>query len=275
MILFSVLMLIFGIVTKDYNGNYYKKSRYNSPPLEHYEVTLFGIDFSYINFLLFFIIVLGIGIYLLLYKNDQSLKNLVKNPKLFIQGKIEKSEKRIINKPEFLDKIKTKYSEFENKSLPNKELDIKQNSVKTSRVLSIVGTVSLFALFFTFFMASKMGFSLWFFIILSYYHFITLTPKSKKEILIKSIGYPLIFLFILMLIESGDLYDWNRNVYGLSKHFIPFLICVLIMFFTQRKRFDNPPKFSIKNPLFWISFLCLIISIVRFGIDKYIENSLN
>lgn len=255
MILFSVLMLIFGIITKDYNGNYYKHE-FEKPPLKWYDVDFFGMSFDYVNFLLFFIITLGIGIYLLVYKNDQSLKSIVKKPAIY-------------------DKIKSKYSELENNNLPNKELDTKAELGKYDRTLSIVGTVTLFSLFFTFFMASKMGFSLWFFIILSYYHYITLTPKSKKEILIKSIGYPLIFLFILMLIESGDLYDWNRNVYGLSKHFIPFLICVLIMFFTQRKRFGNPPKFSIKNPLFWVSLLCLVISIVRFGVDKYIENSLN
>lgn len=258
MILFSVLMLIFGIITKDYTGTYYdlKAHGYKTPPLKLFDVNVFGMSFDYVNFLFFFVITLGIGIYFLIYKNDKALKSAIKKPALY-------------------NKVKAKYSEFETKSLPNKELDKNENSVKNGRILSIVGTVTLFSLFFTFFMAYKTSFSLWFFIILSYYHYITLTPKSKKEILIKSIGYPLIFLFILMLIESGDLYDWNRNLYGLSKHFIPFIICVIIMFFSQRKRFGIAPKFSVKNPLFWVSLLCLIISIVRFGVDKYIENSLN
>ncbi len=87
MTLFSILMLLFGIVTKDYNGTRYSTRKFNSPPMEYYEVTLFGIDFSYINFLLFFIILLGIGIYLLLFKNDQSFKNLIKKSKLYIKKK--------------------------------------------------------------------------------------------------------------------------------------------------------------------------------------------
>lgn len=250
-ILFSILMLIFGLITKDYNGNYYKH-KYVSPPLKWYDVNIFGMSFDYVNFLLFFLITLGIGIYLLIYKNDKSLKNGIKKPAIY-------------------DSIKNKYSEFENKSLPNKELDNKKDIENDERILSIIGTVSLFALFFTFFMAYKTSFSLWFFIILAYYHNISLTPKTKREIIIKSIGYPLIFLFIFMSFESGDLYDLNKNLYGLSKHFIPFLICVLIMVFTQRKRFGKKPEFNLKSPLFWASAICLLVSIFRFGIYKSME----
>ncbi|MBU2930164.1 hypothetical protein [Winogradskyella psychrotolerans] len=253
-ILVSILMLIFGIITKDYYGErvYLIRRRLEEAPLRLLDVQIFGISFDYRNFLLFFIVTLGIGIYLFVYKNDKSLKNGIKKPAVYAS-------------------LKNKYSKFENKSLPNKELDAKIDLGNESRTLSIVGTVSLFALCFTFFMAYKTSFSLWFFVILSYYHHISLKPKTRKEILVKSIGYPLIFLFLFMIIDSGDLYDLSRNLSGLSKHVIPFLIGVLIMFFTLRKRFEKEPAFNIKSPLLWVSTICLLVSIVRFGIYKSME----
>ena len=178
MILFSVLMLIFGIITKDYNGNYYQ-DEYETPPLKWYDVDLFGMSFDYVNFLLFFIITLGIGIYLLVYLNDQSIKSTVKKPKEFILKRIQNSDKRKINKPEFLNKLKNKYSEYESSNLPEKKIEKAEKS-KEDKATSIVGMITIVAIIFTFFMATKVGFSLWFFIIYAYYQFLTLAPKSKK-----------------------------------------------------------------------------------------------
>lgn len=277
LILVSILMLIFGVLTKDYNGNYYK-NKYEKPPLKWYDVDVFGISFDYVNFLLFLIIILGIGVYLLIYKNDQSLKELIKKPKLFIQKKIKSSGNIKINKPEFLEKIKNKYSEFESSNLPKKEIE-KLEVPKEDRATSIVGIVTIVAIIFTFYMAVKVGFSLWFFIIYAYYHYLTLAPKSKKEITLKSIFYPLIFLILFSLFEKGGGetimgMEFERPLtYYLSKHFIGFIICVLIMFFSLRKQLGNKPKFNIKNLLFWISLICFLISIFRFGVIKYIENS--
>jgi hypothetical protein len=273
LILVSILMLIFGIITKDYNRN-----GYENPPLKWYNVDVFGTSFDYVNFLLFFIIILGIGIYLLIYKNDQSLKNIVKSPIVFIQKKNRKYGNIKINKPEFLDKIKNKYSEFENSKLLKKEV-VKTELPKKDQATSIVGVVTSVAMIFTFYMAMTVGFSLWFFIIYAYYHYLTLAPKSKKEITLKSIGYPLIFLILFSINEkeNGETImgmDFENPLsYYFSKHFIPFIIGVIIMFFSLRKQLGNKPKFNIKNPLFWISLICILVSVFRFGFIKYIENS--
>src|SRR5690606_35824105 len=89
-ILFSTLMIFFGIVTKDYNGARYNKRIHKKPPLEVFDVNIFGFDISYVHFLLFFVITLGIGIYLFIYKNDDSIKKRIK-------------------KPDFIHKVKLKY----------------------------------------------------------------------------------------------------------------------------------------------------------------------
>jgi hypothetical protein len=278
LILVSILMLIFGIITKDYNHYDYQYSNYKEPPLEWFDVNIFGISFDYINFILFFIIILGIGIYLLIYKNDQSLKKSIKNPRRLIQEKFKTSGNVKINNPEFLEKLKNKYTEFESSNLPKKEIE-KAEQPTEDRATSIVGMVTIVAIIFTFFMATKVGFSLWFFIIYAYYHYLTLAPKSKKEITIKSISYPLIFLILFSLFEKGGGetimgMEIDRPLtYYLSKHFIGFVICVLIMFFSLRKQLGNKPKFSIKNPLFWISLICFLISIFRFGVIIYLENN--
>ena len=89
MILFSILMLLYGIITKYFDlsdrGHLNGKLKYlpfTGIPKNYLTVKFFGINFSYLNFQLFFIIVLVIGIYLLIYKNDQSFKNLIKKSKL-------------------------------------------------------------------------------------------------------------------------------------------------------------------------------------------------
>ena len=243
--LFSVLMLLFGLITKDYIGDRYdlKHNGYDSPPLRWLEVNFFGISFDYINFLLFFTITLGIGIYFLVYKNDIEIKSLIKKPK-------------------FIDTLLNKYYEFERKSLVT---TAPIETEKADKTLSIVQITTVIALLFTFFMSIKVGFSLWFFIILSYFHFISLNSKSKKQIIIKSISYPLIFLILISSIQASDgemIMGYRVEMsfsYYIGKHIIGFIVCVAIMIFTLLKRFKNPPKFSAKNPLFWISTICLNI----------------
>jgi len=65
-ILFSILMIVFGLLTK-----YYPKfSNKKNIPLSYYRVKVFNFDFVYINFLFFFIITLGLGVYLFYFSND-------------------------------------------------------------------------------------------------------------------------------------------------------------------------------------------------------------
>lgn len=266
-------MLIYGLL-KNYSHN-------GDPdiPLNGFNVDIFGTTFDYDNYLMFFIITIGIGIYLFIFINDQSIKNIFKKPRFLNKTKSQNSDDKFkIKKVNFLDKLKSKYSEFEKKNLPNKEIE-KTELPKEDRATSIVGMVTIVAIIFTFYMAIKVGFSLWFFIIYAYYHYLTLAPKSKKEITIKSIGYPLIFLILFSIFEKGNGetimgIEFERPLtYYLSKHFIPFIIGVIIMFFSLRKQLGNNPKFSIKNPLFWVALICFLASIFRFGVMKYMENS--
>lgn len=269
-IIFSFLMLIYGFLkNRSIDGH-------PDPGIEWLYVYIFGIEFNYANYLLFFTATLFLGIYLFVFKNDQSIKDIFQKPKLFIQRKIKKSKN--INKPRFLKDIKNKYSEFESSNLPKKEIK-KTELPDEDRTTSIVGMITIVAVIFTFYMAIKVGFSMWFFIIYAYYHYLTLTPKSKKEITIKSIFYPMIFLFIFSIMEKGSGetimgIEFERPLsYYLSKHFIFFVIGVIIMFFSLRKQLGNKPKFSIKNPLFWVSLICFLISIFRFGVIKYMESN--
>jgi hypothetical protein len=247
--LFSILMLLFGLITKNFNGNYdLKQYTFESPPLIWFEVYVFGISFNYLNFLLFFTITLGIGIYFLVYKDDNEIKSYIK-------------------KPVFFEKLLNKYYEFERKSLIT---TVPIETEVVDKTLSIVQIITVFALLFTFFMSFKFGFSLWFFIILAYYHYISLNSISKKQIIIKSISYPLIFLIIISAIQSSkgeDImgYRFERPItFYLGLHLIGYFLCVLIMLFTLLKRFKSPPKFSYTYPLFWLSSICLIISVFRF-----------
>ena len=67
-ILFSILMMFFGTVTKYYNGKLYSTKLHKKPPLNLYEVNFFGIEIPCIGFFLFFLIILGIGAYLFIFK---------------------------------------------------------------------------------------------------------------------------------------------------------------------------------------------------------------
>ena len=66
-------MIFFGLVTKYYDGTEYSKRIYKAPPLELYDVTLFGLEVSYIYFILFFVITLGIGIYLFIFQPNKNV----------------------------------------------------------------------------------------------------------------------------------------------------------------------------------------------------------
>lgn len=234
-------MIFFGIVTKDYNGALYNELIHKKPPLEVFDVNIFGIDISYIHFLLFFVITLGLGIYLFIYKNDNSIK-----------------------KTDFIAKIKLKLAEVENKNLSNKKFDnkgIKQNNL----IIKIIELLTLFALFFSFYMAIS-GRNYLFFIQLSYFYLLIINPKSLKELTLKSIFYPLIFLLIFALTSNHPYYNLIQKI---SSNFLFYLICSLLTFFALRHKFQTNSKFSFKHPLFWITLLFTISEISRYFIDKH------
>lgn len=83
-------MLVYGLLTKDYKNRYYAKQKLNH--LDAFDVSLFGLDFSYKNFILFFIILIGISIYLFLYVKDDIIKEKASN---FIEFKKNNSENNI------------------------------------------------------------------------------------------------------------------------------------------------------------------------------------
>ena len=75
-ILFSILMIFYGMITKDFYGDIYQKRKYQgNPPLSTYDVNFLGINIPYIYFLLFFLITLGIGIYFFVFKATKSKTN--------------------------------------------------------------------------------------------------------------------------------------------------------------------------------------------------------
>lgn len=242
--LFSILMLVFGYMTKDYNDIYYRKKKFDAP-LEWYDVSLFGLEIDYKSYMLFFILVLGIGVYLLIFKTDEQIKSIFKFYKQNSSKVTELKENIELQKPKQVRDIKK----------------VNESIVK------IVEVVTLLGLFLTFYIGTSRQYSLWFFIILSYFYFLILKPKSMKQIVIKSILYPLIFLVIFTLAGSEDAYNWSSNMYFMSKHIIPFLISVGIIFFTQRHKLIKQPSFSFRSPLFWISMLCLTAAVLTLVVD--------
>ncbi|WP_166387985.1 hypothetical protein [Polaribacter sp. 11A2H] len=245
---------------------YLKQRGYLKAPLKYIEVKFLGIKFDYVNFLFFFIITLGIAIYLFIYTEDQLIKNKIRKLTFFNRGKNKHNN-------ELLKEKQNDYSNFEEIKLKHKESETIITQ-KKDKNLSIVLKIIFVALLFTFFMAIETGFSLWFFIILPYYFYISLKPKSKDEILIKSIFYPLFFLIIITVSHTekvNSMYEMPF-LYNLSKHLIFYVTSVLIIFFTQKSRFGKLPKFNSKNPLFWISLISFIISFSHFVVDKYIES---
>lgn len=294
--LFSALMLIFGVLTREYTNSPYVNGRYESKNslLKWYEVNVFGMSFDYVNFLLFFIITLGLGIYLMVYSNDQTLKDKFKKLTIFnkINSKFSESKKNIESKkdlnhndqtpenkekkPNLFDKVKTRFSKLKKKRVPNKAIaleDLNQNN----EIITNVRNITWMALLFTGYMAFQIGFSLWFFIILPYYYFIKLIPKSKIVLVLKSIGYPLIFLIGFALNEEGinnsssnNLFDYGLAYY-FAKHFLGFIFSFITILISQLIRYNKPPKFSLKNPLFWLALLSLIFSIYVFTVHKQNE----
>jgi len=245
--LFSVLMLVFGLFTKDYDDLYYRKKKFDAP-LDIYDVSLFGLDIDYKSYMLFFILILGIGVYLFIFKTDTQLKSVFKMPKVDWSRLTEFKENLEVSQP----------------------YTVKNTEKGNELVIKIVEVVTLLALLFTFYIGASRQLSLWFFIILSYFYFLILQPKSFKQVVVKSILYPLIFLVIFTLAGSEDAYNWSSNMYYMSKHIIPFLISVGIIFFTQRNKLKYRQSFSFRNPLFWISLLCTIVAVLTLMIDNAI-----
>jgi uncharacterized membrane protein YidH (DUF202 family) len=67
-ILISILMIFFGIVTKYFGEANYNRKFYTDTPLNLYVVNFFGLEIPYVFFTLFFVVTLGIGIYLFAFK---------------------------------------------------------------------------------------------------------------------------------------------------------------------------------------------------------------
>ena len=235
LILFSLLMLVFGIFTKDHNNLYYRKKKI-SPPLEVYNVDLFGLEVSFKAYLLFFIIILGIGIYLFVFKNDISNKIL---PTSFFQ------------------KLKSFYLEYEgNNTAIQQENSATSQSNKYQRTVEVITFLSLL---FTFYLAIELGYSIWFFIILSYFYLLLLKPKSVSNVILKAVFYPLIFVVIINGLTHNDNYSIQYNV---SRFILQYLIAVAIIIFTQLRKLKKGYEFDFKHPLFWASSICLITGIL-------------
>lgn len=242
---FSLLMLVFGLISKDYDGSYYY-NKHKIPPLDLYDVSLFGWDIDYKGYMLFFILILGLGVYLLIFKTDEQIRSILKSPKMNLN----------------------KMAEFKGKLKAQEPKQVQNTKKVNETVVKIVEVVTVLALFLTFYVGTSRQYSLWFFIILSYFYFLILKPKSLKQVVIKSIFYPFIFLMIFTLAGSEDAYNWSSNTYYMSKHVIPFLVSVGIIFFTQRHKLNNQTSFSFLNPLFWLALACFLIALTSLVIDS-------
>ena len=250
-ILVSILMLVYGLITKDYDGSYFNNKQ-KIPPLDLFDVSLFGWDVDYKNYMLFFIIILSVGAYLYIFKTDESLKTVFKG--LNFKPKM----------PKISNELKLKYKKYEKKHTQTVEISKQDN--KQNNIVTLVEVVTFLAMGFTFYMGVETGFSLWFFIILSYFYYLVWKPKSIRQILIKAILYPLIFMILFTLSESSRVIYFSF-FYQMSRHILPYLISVIVIFFTQRHKLNNQPSFSFRNPLFWISLLCLIVAALTMVVD--------
>lgn len=158
---------------------------------------------------------------------------------------------------------------------------IENNSNINRTIITFIEILTLFTLFFTFYMGYSIGYTLWFFLILPYYCLLKLSPKTLKEIIIKSISYPLIFLILFALFQkvNGETilgFEFEMPfTYYLSQHFFPFILSALIIFFSQKHKFKNDTNFSFKHPLLWLAVLSIVIAIIHFNIDKRTTEFLN
>ena len=131
LIISSVLMILYGLIAKDFNIDNYslekrilKRYRGTSIPLRYYDVNFFGIEIPFKFYILFFTIILGIGIYLFVFKNELSIK---------------------IQMPSFLSKMKASYLKYEKKNTTIVEEGYKlQNKYqKTVEVITFLSFYSL------------------------------------------------------------------------------------------------------------------------------------
>ena len=235
LILFSLLMLVFGVFTKDHNNLYYRKKKI-SPPLEVYNVDLFGLEVSFKAYLLFFIIILGIGIYLFVFKND--LTNRVPFASFF-------------------QKLKSSYLKYEGKNTKIQQENI--INLQSNKHQKTVEVVTFLSLLFTFYLAIELGYSICFFVTLSYFYLLVLKPKSVSNVILKAVFYPLIFVIILNGLTHNDNYSIQYNV---SRFILQYLITTAIIIFTQLRKLKKGYEFNFKHPLFWASLISLITGVL-------------
>lgn len=247
LIISSVLMVLYGLIAKDFNidDHYLEKSilkiyRGTSIPLRYYDVNFFGIEIPFKSFIFFFTITLGVGIYSFIFEKELSVK---------------------IRKPLFLSKMKASYLKYKRKHTAIDKEDIKlQNKYQKT-----VEVITFLSLLFTFYLAIESMYSMWFFIILSYFYLLVLKPKSNNGIILKAIFYPLIFVVIINGLTYNEYYSIP---YNLSRFILQYLISVAIIIFTQLRKFKNGYKFDFKHPLFWASSICLFAATLNFLVNQ-------
>ena len=240
-IISSVLMILYGLIAKDFNidNRYLEKSilkryRGTSIPLKYYDVNLFGIEIPFKSYILFFTIILGIGIYLFVFKNELSIK---------------------IQMPSFLSKLKANYLKYEKRNTTI----IKEDAKHQNKYKKTAEVITFLSLLFTFYLAIELRYSIWFFITLSYFYLLVLKPKSVSSVILKAVFYPLIFVIILNGLTHNDNYSIQYNI---SRFILHYLIAVAIIIFTQLRKLKKGYEFDFKHPLFWASSICLITAIL-------------
>jgi len=233
-------MIVFGLLTK-----YYPKfSNKKNIPLSYYRVKVFNFDFVYINFLFFFIITLGLGVYLFYFSNDDSFKKKT-------GFSVKKKRNSIV------EKIKESYNKYETKNIIIQKTLVTK-SFKDNYVKHLVETITVFALFYTFYLGFSKGDTLYFFIIVSYYYLLSLDPKSIGEIVVKSICYPLLFVIVFAFSDTHQYYNFIQKI---SSNLFPYFVSALAIFFSLRDKLKNKRSFSLKHPLFFLFVYMIIVSI--------------
>lgn len=237
-------MIVFGLIT-----NYYPRiirSNQKNIPLSRYKVNVLSIEIPYINFLLFFIVTLGVGIYLFNLSNE--------NSKIDKESKKDKKRRFLI-----VEKIKLWYSKIEIPQL--KKRIVRKKSSKKYYVKHIIETITVFALFYTFYLGFSKGNTLCFFIVVSYYYLLSVDPKSIVEVVVKSICYPLLFVIVFAF---SDVHQYYNFIQKISSNLFPYFISVLAIFFSLRDKLKNKRSFSLKHPLFFLFVYMVIVSITYF-----------
>lgn len=130
---------------------------------------------------------------------------------------------------------------------------------KKNVVKHIVETLTVIALFFTFYFGFSKGYAFHFFVTLSYFYLLELEPKSMKEVIIKSICYPMIFLILFAIFSKHPYYDFIQKM---SSNLLFYIMSIIIIYFSLRDKIKNNREFSLKHPLFWLFAYTIINSIV-------------